>query len=289
LNRTPSNLLTSAIAALALAAIPATSSAQGDAASLRQRFMLSSASSGEIGSLADLFRGQPGTSISNPLAWGPAMGDAFIGATYQADTRRIKDGTTNLFTGTGHDDGTVNFGFGLGDANEGLGLGTSVSLPSYRDGFTNSASVSFQVFSNLNPRTAIAVGIENAFVSGVDPNTNYLSLYGVVSHLYSQPWESVEWVKAIVVTGGIGNGRFRMIDDIARDRNKVNAFTSVAIVVHERVSLMGEYTGQDINAGFSFVPLKKLPIQFTVAGADLTSTATVGPRMIYGGGLGFRF
>jgi hypothetical protein len=287
MTRTSSKLLSFAIAAAAFLGAAATASAQQDPEAIRRRFLIDVPSARAGGGLADLFRGAPGTNTGTPLAFGPGMGDFFVGGGYQSRTRTTKKANGQWNPDNNQDDGSMSFGFGLGDANDGIGLTTVVtSLSTFRSGFGNRTAFSFQAFRNLKNNTAVAVGVENLFISGGGKTDGTDSWYGVVSHVYSQP---ASWLKALTVSTGVGNGRFRMIDDVNKGNETVNVFGSVALLVHDQISLIGDYTGQDINLGMSIVPFKKFPVSITPALADLTGTANKSARFILGAGVGMHF
>jgi hypothetical protein len=292
MTRSASNLLSLGLAAAALVGVCSAKSAnaQQDPEAIRRRFLLTipTASSRRAG-LTDLFRGAPGTNTGTPLAFGPGTGDFFVGGGYQNETRGVKR-ANGTFADNGNDDGSISAGFGLGDANDGIGLTTIItSLSTFRSGFGNRTAFSFQAFRHITPTMAVAVGVENAFISGGGKTDGTDSWYGVASKVFQSPSSDMEWLKAITVSAGIGNGRYRTVGDVSNGNKTVNVFGSVAALVHEQVSIIGDYTGQDINVGLSIVPFKKFPISVTPALADLTGTASKSPRLIVGVGIGMHF
>lgn len=287
--RIPSKFLPAALAAAALVTLASTVATAQDAEALRRQFTIKVPQTAAAGGLADLFRGAPGTNTGTPLAFGPGMGDFFIGGGYQASTRGYK-GSNGVFSNNGADDGSISAGFGLGDATDGIGLTTVItSLSTFRSGFGNRTAFSFQAFRNLNPSTAVAVGVENAFIAGGQKTDGADSWYGVISHVYQQPSADIAWLKAVTVSAGVGNGRFRTTADVRKDNKTVNAFASVALLVHDQVSFIGDYTGQDVNVGMSIVPFKSFPVSITPALVDLTGTASKSPRFTIGAGVGLHF
>lgn len=273
----PSKFLPAALAAAALVTLASAVATAQDAEALRRQFTIKVPQTAAAGGLADLFRGAPGTNTGTPLAFGPGMGDFFIGGGYQASTRGYK-GSNGVFSDNGGDDGSISAGFGLGDATDGIGLTTVItSLSTFRSGFGNRTAFSFQAFRNLNPSTAVAVGVENAFIAGGQKTDGADSWYGVISHVYQQPSADMAWLKAVTVSAGVGNGRFRTTADVRKDNKTVNAFASVALLVHDQVSFIGDYTGQDVNVGMSIVPFKSFPVSITPALVDLTGTASKSP------------
>jgi hypothetical protein len=238
------------------------------------------------GGSGDLFHGAPGTNLSAPMAFGPALGEFFVGGFYVNRLRTIKVNGAWLPDNLA-DDGSISAGFGFGDANDIVGLSTVITAPSYRAGFGNNTSVSFALFHNFGANTAFAIGVENAIVSGGDRGG--ASWYGVASHVYPAPFKTVEWLKSLTVSLGVGDGRFRLADDIAKDRKTVMAFGTVGAQVHEKVSILLDYSGQDADVGLSIAPFKGVPLAITPMIVDLAGFGNKGPRPVVGAGWGFRF
>lgn len=278
---------------LGLAAVlsAGTASAQGvDVEALRAKLLLpepTNVPSGEPGGLASLFRGAPGTNTGTPLAFGAGMGDFFVGAGFQGSIRNIKN-ANGTFTATEQkSDGSVSAGFGLGSATDGISLTTVItSLSTFRSGFGNRTAFSFALSRNLNSSTAIGVGVENAFISGGGNTDGSDSWYGVISKVL-QPTDS--WLKSVTISGGVGNGRFRSVDDVNSRNETINVFASAAALVHDQVSLITDWTGQDLNLGASFVPFKQFPMSITPALVDVLGIANDKPRFTLGVGIGMHF
>ena len=216
------------------------------------------------------------------------MGDFFVGGGYQSTMRGIKQ-ANGTFTENALDDAAISAGFGLGDATNGIGFSTVITSLSLRSGFANSTAFSFQVFRKINPTLAVAVGVENAIISGGENTEGADSWYGVASKVFQQPAADVAWLKSVTVSAGFGNGRFRTADDISIGNETVMVFASVSATVHDQVSVIGEFTGQDVNLGLSVVPVRKFPVAITMALADLTGAASESARLIIGAGLVVRY
>jgi hypothetical protein len=238
--------------------------------------------------LADLFRTAPGTNVGSPAAFGPAMGDVFVGGVYQNATRGIKNGD-GTFTPNGVSDGSISLGFGIGDASEGLGLSAVVTTASFRSGAEQRTSASFSVFRNLGPTLALALGVENLINSGAGPDNGVDSWYGVITKVFAAPSSSMSWLKSVEVSAGVGNGRFRFIDDAAKGRDIANVFGAVSALVHDKVALIADWTGQDLNLGASFVPFSGLHLAITPLVTDLVGTANGSPRFVLAAGIATRF
>ncbi len=226
----------------------------------------------------------PGSSSISPTAFGPGFGQFFWGAGLQHRTR---------FTDSA--DGTISTGFGLGNPRRTVGLQTTVTVldlmsnRSYDDGFMKRGSISFKLHRLLPNNFAVAVGVENAIVWGfTDAGT---STYGVVSKIFNLRESTAEPFSRVTVSLGVGNGRFRFEDDFNNDVNTVNVFGSVGVRVHQQVSAIADWSGQDLTLAASIVPFKNIPLVLTPAIADITGSAGDGVRFRLGFGYShfFRF
>jgi hypothetical protein len=226
----------------------------------------------------------PGSSSISPTAFGPGFGQFFWGAGFQHRTR---------FTDSS--DGTISTGFGLGNPRRTVGLQTTVTVldlvdnRSYDDGFMKRGSISFKLHRILPNNFAVAAGIENAIVWGfTDAGT---STYGVVSKVFPLRESTEEPFSRVTVSLGVGNGRFRFEDDFNNDVNTVNVFGSVGVRVHQQVSAIADWSGQDLTLAASIVPFRNIPLVLTPAIADITGSAGDGARFRLGVGYShfFRF
>jgi hypothetical protein len=286
--RSQSRLLSAVLGAAAILGMAATAGAQ-DVDALRKKYMLTVPEAGAAQTTSNFFIGAPGASTATPLAFGPNWGDAFVGGGYQASTRgvHLANGTN---TANGQDDGSVSAGFGIGNSSDFLSLETVItSLSTFRSGFFNRTAFSFQLSRMLDNTSALAVGVENAFIAGGGHTDGTDSWYAVASKVFVMDGTSGGLFKAVTASAGLGNGRFRFIGDVANNKKTVNAFASASLLVHEQVSVIADYTGQDVNLGLSIVPFKAFPIIFTPAIADITQTASQSARFVMGVGIGMHF
>ena len=67
------------------------------------------------------------------------------------------------------------------------------------------------------------------------------------------------------------------------------SFGSVGVRVLQPVSVIAEWTGQDLLLATSVTPLRNQNVAFTAGFADVTGTAGDGARFIIGGSLGYSF
>jgi hypothetical protein len=187
-----------------------------------------------------------GSSISTPTGFGAQTGDIFFGATYQERARF-----------TDKDDGAVVLGFGLGDARKLVALETAVSIYDLFGDTFEEGGVSFKVHRLFPGDFAVAVGVENAISWG---NTDGgQSVYGVVSKVFRLRENSTDPLSSVTTSVGIGGGRFRSEDNIEEGDESPNVFGSVGLQVAEPISLIAEWTGQDLNLGASITPIPGVP------------------------------
>ena len=283
-----SRLWFAALGAAAILGTAATARAQ-DTDATRKKFTLNVPEVANTISSGTFFRGAPGTNSGTPLAFGPNWRDAFVGGGYQNQTRGFKQ-PNGTISANNTNDGSVSAGFGLGDNREAVGVEVAItSLSTFRSGFGNRTAFSFKVHRMLGNTAAVAVGVENAFIAGGQKTDGTDSWYGVVSKVFVLPGTESGFFKAFTMSGGIGNGRFRFLDDVVKNKQTVNVFGSASMLLHNKVSAIVDYTGHDLNLGLSLVPFHGFPMVITPTLADVTGTASKTPRFELGVGIGMHF
>lgn len=238
--------------------------------SLRQLFRLPPPPTIDVGS-----RVAPAITLGTPAAFGADYGDAFMGLGFQATTRRRQ-----------RPDGGAVVGFGVGDAARLVGLEAAFSL----FGTVRSCcrgGVSLKLHRLLPGRSAVAVGVENGAVWGEAIGTDEAtdagtSVYAVTSKIFQLRPESTDPFSLLTLTLGAGNGRFRRESDILDGVERVNLFGGASLRMVESLSVVGNWTGQDVVAGLSWVPSREWPVVVTPGVADLTTR----PRFVLGVGMG---
>lgn len=261
--------------AVALALSAASPSAAQEATdTLRSRYLLPMPATIEI--LSTVGRSSPGSSSGSPTGYGASFGDGFVGAGYQQRTR-YRD----------QNDGTMVVGFGLGNARDLIGLEVALtSVSTFRSGPFHHNTMSLKAHRALPGNFGVAVGWENA-VQFSDRPDGGTSLYGAVSKVWNQDWWNP--FSSVTTTLGVGNGRFRFEDDVTNDNETINVFGSVGVQIWEPVSLIADWTGQDLTLAASFVPFVRIPLVITPALSDVTGNAGDGVRFTLGAGMGFKF
>jgi hypothetical protein len=269
-------LVAFAAAPLAAQELPSDPSQMSDA-DLRKALMIDPLATGTISQ--PLFRGAPGTSSGSPSGFGAAWRDAFVGGGYQ----QVRGG--------GQADGSIAGGFGLGNPNDAVALETVISsLSTFRSGLFDRTAVSFKVHHMVTSSASIAIGVENALIAGGGKTDGLASVYGVVSKQVRLT-ESAGFLsgKAVTMSGGVGNGRFRFQNDQIADKKTVNVFGSIGVQFIDQASAFADWGGQDLSLGLSVVPIKAFPIVITPAIADVTGRNGNSARFTMGFGIGMRF
>ena len=86
-----------------------------------------------------------------------------------------------------------------------------------------------------------------------------------------------------------GGGQFRSESDIDNEIESVGVFGSVALKIIQPLSLITEWSGQDLTIGTSIVPFRNIPLAIVPAITDITGSAGDGTRFIFGIGYSFSF
>ncbi|BAY09774.1 S-layer homology domain-containing protein [Calothrix sp. NIES-2098] len=244
---------------------------------LRQSYRVPSLTSQEIRTLTSGIVSIPGSSVTSPTAFGAEFGDVFAGFSYQSRTRFYAH----------RDDGGAVFGFGLGERQK-VALEVAVSsFSTFRQGFFENGGVSFKLHHSFSNGLAIAAGVENAIMFG-SPDAGS-SVYGVVSKIFPLKDDPTKPFSSVTVSLGVGGGRFRSEQDVKQGVDSVNVFGSVGLRVLEPISLIADWTGQDLTVGTSIAPFRSFPMVITPAVADITGNAGDGARFILGVGFGYSF
>ena len=185
-------------------------------------------------------------------------------------------------------DGAANFGFGLGNSEKTLGIELNVtSFSTIRSGFFHHSSFSFKIHRELTRNLAVAYGWEDAIrTKGLDGGT---SMYWVATAGIPLRQNPGSPFSSVTITGGVGNGRFQREQDFYAGKNGLNPFGSVGLHIFSPISLIADWTGQDLMLGASIVPFTRIPLFITPSFADVTGSAGDGARFVIGAGLDFNF
>ncbi len=224
--------------------------------------------------LRQIYLSSPAVSGGSPSPFGAYWGTIYTALSYQAETRN-----------NGNDDGAVAFGFGLGDPRY-VGLDTTVtSLSTIDSGFFDRVGVSFKLHRAFKGDFGIAAGIENLILSEDSDSTS--SGYGVVGKVFKLKPSTRHSFSRLNLSLGVGGGRFRAFDNL--DEDTLGVFGSVGLRVFEPVSVFADWTGQDLNAGLSLVPIRNFPLVITPVFQDLTKEANDEVRFSISVGASYSF
>jgi hypothetical protein len=219
----------------------------------------------------------PALSIYIPTGFGADNNTGFLSATYQQRTRY-----SNV------SDGGLGVGIGLGDARKAVGVELSYTAASFgRSRDFGGGGFNAKVHRQFGDDLAVAAGWNGALNLG-GHNDFEQSLYGVATKIFRTRDDINLPFSRVAVTAGVGNGQFRTEDAVAKGTNNVNVFGNVALRVAQPVSLIAEWSGQDLGFGVSVTPFKNLPLTITPAVRDVVGAGD-GPRFVLGSGLAFKF
>ncbi|HEY9669827.1 MAG TPA: hypothetical protein V6D11_00085 [Waterburya sp.] len=219
----------------------------------------------------------PALSIYIPTGFGADNNTGFLSATYQQRTRY-----SNV------SDGGLGVGIGLGDARKAVGVELSYTAASFgRSRDFGGGGFNAKVHRQFGDDLSVAAGWNGALNLG-GHNDFEQSLYGVATKIFRTRDDINLPFSRVAVTAGVGNGQFRTEDAVAKGTNNVNVFGNVALRVAQPVSLIAEWSGQDLGFGVSVTPFKNIPLTITPAVRDVVGAGD-GPRFVLGSGLAFKF
>jgi hypothetical protein len=219
-------------------------------------------------------RSAPALTIVNPSGFGVDNGTFFLSGTFQSETR---------YSNTS--DGAIGFGVGLGDAREAVGLELSYTVASFggsRDFGTGGFNL--KLHRQFSDTFAGAVGW-NGFITTGDVDFED-SAYAVLTKIFELSEDINDPFSRIAFTVGFGGGQFRTEDDVEDGDPNVNVFGSMAIRIAEPVSLITEWSGQDLGIGLSIAPFRDVNLTITPAVRDITGAGDEA-RFVLGAGITF--
>ncbi|KAB8321104.1 hypothetical protein SD81_006300 [Tolypothrix campylonemoides VB511288] len=221
-------------------------------------------------------RSAPASSAGTPTAYGASWGQAYVGV-----------GGYLPFDGDDID-GSLSVGFGLGDAVRSIGAEVNVnvtSLGGQNFDFAGSGGIGVKLHKYFDDGTAVAVGWSNPVKWG-EVNNAKDTFYGVVTKsFYLQPNNQLP----LTVSLGVGSGSFRSKGAIEAGENSVNFFGSVGLRVAPEVSVVSSWTGNSLNVGGSFTPLRTTPLVINAIFTDVTNNLDRGTGLSLSAGYIFQF
>jgi len=246
--------------------------------SLRRRYVLPLVPSLEVAATASRFA--PGQSTSSQSAFGANFGDGFVGAGFSSRTRSGE-----------HADGSAVAGFGLWNARDYVGVEVSVfSFSTVDEGFGQNGAFGIKIHRAFAGNWAAAIGGENlAGWGSLDATRAY---YGVVSKVWRLRQREGDPFGSLTTNLGLGDGRFSPQFDSLTSTSQlgsVGVFGSVGLRLHEKVTAIADWGGQDLALGVSILPLRWVPIVITPAYADVLHRDNHHGAFVLGVAAGFKF
>jgi len=219
----------------------------------------------------------PGLTIANPSGFGVDRNTVFISGTFQERTR---------YSNT--EDGGIALGIGLLDSRRYVGAEISYTLASFgRNRSFGTGGFNLKLHRRFSESFSAAIGWNGFLTLGDDTSDFEDSVYGSVTKIFSIRDNVNQPFSRIAVTAGAGTGQFRLEDDVDNDNSTVNPFGSVAVRILEPVSLITEWTGQDLALGVSIAPFNNFNFVITPALRDITGAGD-GTRFVLGFGTSFQ-
>ncbi|NJR37506.1 MAG: hypothetical protein HC781_00030 [Leptolyngbyaceae cyanobacterium CSU_1_4] len=226
----------------------------------------------------DEFGGSPAITISNPSGRGADRFTAFLNTSFQSDARF-----------TNRADAGLGVGIGLGDAQRAVALQLSYTLASFgtlgRDFGTGGFNA--KLHHQFPKGLSAALGWEGFITLGDDVDFED-TVYGSVTQIIRTTPNIDQPLSRIALTAGVGNGRFRSEEDFNNGVDAVNVFGSAAVRIARPLSVIVEWTGQDLAAGLSITPIRNFPLVITPALRDIAGAGD-GARFVIGTGVSFQF
>jgi hypothetical protein len=228
----------------------------------------------------------PAMSINNPVGFGADGGVGFLSGSYQARTR-----------GTSTSDGELGVGLGLFDATDAVGLELSYTINSFG---TSQGFGSGGFNAKLHKRfgdSALAVGwnrFANVTFGNTATSTDYPrnSYYAVATQVIRTTEDVDSFLSRISLSAGVGGGQFLPYSTTSTnlDPSGVNVFGSAAFRIAKPISVIAEWTGQDLAAGLSITPFGDgFPLVITPAFRDISGITGQNARFVLGVGTAFKF
>ncbi|MCU0548783.1 MAG: hypothetical protein MUC48_05495 [Leptolyngbya sp. Prado105] len=219
----------------------------------------------------------PGSTVGVPSAFGANFGDAFVGLAFSNRRPRVNEA-----------DGALSAGFGLGDSERAIGLEVNANIGSLRR-FGQNGDVGLKLHRALPGKAAIAIGLDEGITWGDENRDTVSTFYGVASKIFDLRPQDPTNSLPLTVTLGVGGGRFRSFKNVENRRGGVGVFASAGLRVVSQASVIASWTGQDLNLGVSYVPLKTTPLFLTFVVGNVLNRNDNNTLFSFGIGYGFNY
>ena len=95
---------------------------------------------------------------------------------------------------------------------------------------------------------------------------------------------------SVMLSLGVGDGRFRSQEEADNDIDALGVFGSVAVRLLAPASVVVDWTGQDLTALLSLAPFRTVSLTLSAGWADITgNTGDRGARLVGAVSYGFDF
>ena len=208
----------------------------------------------------------PGLSFGAPSAYGAGGGSVFIGISYGAD------GQEGIFTFYDDDDkkvadGSMSFGFGLGDPNKlaaevSVGI-ISMSCQNGKSCFGADGTMGVKLHKKLEGQFINGIGFGYSDLVRWGEASDFATIYGVASKDFKIS------DKDALFSLGIGTGSFRSKSDMDSNQNDPNLFGGIGVKLSSRISIASSWNGSTLGAGFGISPFD-FPLSVSAGVTDIT-------------------
>lgn len=197
----------------------------------------------------------PGIAFGSPVAYGADWGELFGGIGGQTIPPGSQDSV----------DGSMLLGLGAGDSARTVGVELSATIISLTDSIGDAGAFNAKVHRALGGRASLALGVEGVGGWG-DASGTDASTYAVYTQAFDLAPRNMRAPTPVVLNLGVGDERF-----VEPGKSGVGLFGSVSIHPHRQLSAIVDYTGIDLNAALSIVPLPRYPVVLTAGMINLTN------------------
>jgi len=202
----------------------------------------------------------PSMGVSVPGGFGADWGYLYSGVQFSSSTFLRNVGDPPIA------DGLVFAGFGLGNAQELVGLETGITVTDV-DPFLEDWSIGFKLHRVLPKGFGIAVGVESAvfFGAGVGDGIDSAgSYYAALSKYFVLQPSEMDWFSSVLLTAGVGIGRFRSWEDQIAKKKSVGYFGSVGLRVLGPLAVSAAWTGFGADFGVGIAPFRSFRLNISL-------------------------
>jgi hypothetical protein len=176
-------------------------------------------------------------------------------------------------------DGSINFGFGLGDPFRTLGMQLDVGIGSVKNLGANGGiggSIGRVLVNEPTLQVAVAGGVMDlwSYTTG-ESGFTFPNGYGAITVATPLRRNDPHFSQVLQVSAGVGGNNFTSLDENFQGPT-VGAFASVGVELTPQLGVSMGWSGRGTNAGVSYVPFASLPLTVNLIGADLFNASPYG-------------